>query len=65
VKAFFRRLDRAGHLHNPTLALARAPKVPRRVPRPLTRADAVDAGRVLGIDEDELDEDAATDEQAR
>lgn len=42
VKAFFRRLDRAGHLHNPAVAMARAPKVPRRVPRPLTTADAAD-----------------------
>jgi integrase/recombinase XerC len=48
IKAFFRRLDRAGHLHNPAVAMARAPKVPRRVPRPLTKVDAADVLTVAG-----------------
>jgi integrase/recombinase XerC len=52
VKAFYRRLDRAGHLHNPAMAMARAPKVPRRVPRPLTVVDAADVLTTAGEDAD-------------
>lgn len=36
VRGLFRRLDRAGLVHNPAIAAARSPRVPARLPRPLT-----------------------------
>lgn len=40
VRSFFRWLDRTGRLHNPSIDLLRAPKTPRRLPRPVTEEDA-------------------------
>ena len=49
VKSFFRYLDRQGLVSNPTVDVARAPKIPRQVPRPLTMDEATD---VLACAED-------------
>lgn len=40
VRNFFRWLDRTGRLHNPAIDLLRAPKTPKRLPRPLTEDNA-------------------------
>ncbi|MEQ8967354.1 MAG: tyrosine recombinase XerC [Azospirillaceae bacterium] len=40
LRSFFGWLDRSGRMHNPALALLGSPKVARRLPRPLTEADA-------------------------
>ena len=50
VRNFFRWLDRSGRLHNPAIDLLRAPKTPRRLPRPVSESDAqeiVDLARSL------------------
>jgi len=40
LRSFFGWLDRSGRMHNPALGLLGAPKVARRLPRPLAEADA-------------------------
>jgi integrase/recombinase XerC len=40
VRNFFRWLDRSGQMHNPTISLIQAPKLPERLPKPLTEGDA-------------------------
>lgn len=40
VRSFFRWLDRSGRLHNAAIDLLRAPKTPKRLPRPLSENDA-------------------------
>jgi integrase/recombinase XerC len=40
VRNFFRWLDRSGQMHNPTIGLMQAPKLPTRLPKPLTEGDA-------------------------
>lgn len=40
VRSFFRWLDKTGRLHNPAIDLLRAPKTGRRLPRPVSEADA-------------------------
>lgn len=40
VRNFFRWMDRSGLLHNPSIGLLRAPKTPKRLPRPLSENDA-------------------------
>ena len=40
VRNFFRWLDRSGQMHNPTISLMQAPKLPERLPKPLTEGDA-------------------------
>jgi integrase/recombinase XerC len=40
VRNFFRWLDRSGRMHNPAIGLMRAPKLPERLPKPLTEGDA-------------------------
>ncbi len=42
VKSFFRHLDRRGIASNPVVDGVRAPKLPRRVPRPLAPDEATD-----------------------
>jgi len=42
VRALYRWLDRTGRLHNAAIGSLRTPKIPRRVPRPLTATDAAD-----------------------
>ena len=42
VRNFFRWLDRAGILHNATISLLKTPKTPRRLPRPVSEAQAQD-----------------------
>ena len=42
VRNFFRWLDRTGRLHNASIDLLRAPKTPKRLPRPLSEANAQD-----------------------
>ncbi len=42
VKSFFQYLDRQGLVSNPVVHKARASKVPRQVPRPLTMDEATD-----------------------
>ncbi len=40
VRNFFRWLDKTGRLHNPAIDLLRAPKTPKRLPRPLSEDNA-------------------------
>ncbi|HAX91495.1 MAG TPA: recombinase XerC [Rhodospirillaceae bacterium] len=40
VRNFFRWLDRTGRLHNAAIDLLRAPKTPKRLPRPVSEEDA-------------------------
>ncbi|UEM04153.1 tyrosine recombinase XerC [Skermanella rosea] len=40
IRNFFRWLDRSGRMHNAAVGLIRAPKLPDRLPKPLTVADA-------------------------
>jgi integrase/recombinase XerC len=40
VRNFFRWLDRSGRMHNPAIGLLQAPKLPSRLPKPLTEGDA-------------------------
>jgi integrase/recombinase XerC len=40
VRNFFRWLDRSGRMHNPAIGLLQAPKLPTRLPKPLTEGDA-------------------------
>jgi integrase/recombinase XerC len=40
VRNFFRWLDRSGQMHNPAIDLLKLPKNPRRLPRPVTVAQA-------------------------
>jgi integrase/recombinase XerC len=40
VRNFFRWLDRSGRMHNPAIGLLQAPKLPERLPKPLTEGDA-------------------------
>ncbi|EWY37320.1 tyrosine recombinase XerC [Skermanella stibiiresistens SB22] len=40
IRNFFRWLDRSGRMHNASVALIQAPKLPLRLPKPLTIADA-------------------------
>lgn len=40
VRNFFKWLDRTGQLHNPSIDLLRAPKTPKRLPRPLSEDNA-------------------------
>lgn len=40
VRNFFRWLDKTGQLHNPAIDLLRAPKTPKRLPRPLSEDSA-------------------------
>ena len=42
VRGFYRYLDRHHGLHNPALAALRTPRLPRRLPRPLSAAQALD-----------------------
>jgi len=42
VRNFFRWLDKTGRLHNAAIDLLRAPKTPRRLPRPVSMEDAQD-----------------------
>lgn len=40
VRSFFRFIDRRHGIHNPSLKAMRTPRLPRRVPRPLSEAQA-------------------------
>lgn len=40
LRNFFKWLDRTGRLHNPAIELLRAPKTPKRLPRPLSEDNA-------------------------
>jgi integrase/recombinase XerC len=40
VRTFFRWLDRSGRLHNAAVTRLLSPKLPRRLPKPLTETDA-------------------------
>jgi integrase/recombinase XerC len=40
VRNFFRWLDRSGRMHNAAVGLIQAPKLPDRLPKPLTELDA-------------------------
>lgn len=40
VRSLFRWLDRTGRLHNPAIGLLRAPKLARRLPRPVSEEQA-------------------------
>jgi integrase/recombinase XerC len=42
VRSFFRWLDRSGQLHNPAIDQLKMPKSPRRLPRPVTEAQAAE-----------------------
>ncbi len=42
TRSFFKWLDRSGRLHNPAIGLLRAPKTPKRLPRPVTETNAKD-----------------------
>ncbi|MCL2469683.1 MAG: tyrosine recombinase XerC [Alphaproteobacteria bacterium] len=42
VRSFFRWLDKTGRLHNGAIELVRAPKLARRLPRPLSQDDAAE-----------------------
>jgi integrase/recombinase XerC len=42
VRSFFRWLDRSGQLHNNAIELLKLPKMKRRLPRPVSEADAGD-----------------------
>jgi integrase/recombinase XerC len=42
VRSFFKWLDRSGRLHNAAISLLRAPKTPKRLPRPVSETDAKD-----------------------
>jgi integrase/recombinase XerC len=42
VRNFFRWLDRSGQLHNAAIDILKMPKVPRRLPRPVTETQAQD-----------------------
>lgn len=54
VRNFFRWLDRSGRLHNPAIDLLRAPKTPKRLPRPVSENDAqelVDLARSVPVED--------------
>jgi integrase/recombinase XerC len=53
VRRFFRWLDKTGRLHNPAIDLLRAPKTPKRLPRPVTEEQA---GEILSQAGDVLSE---------
>jgi integrase/recombinase XerC len=42
ARSFFRWLDRSGQMHNNAIELLKLPKSVRRLPRPLSEADAID-----------------------
>ena len=42
VRNFFRWLDRTGQMHNPAIDQVKMPKIGRRLPRPVTEAEAHD-----------------------
>ncbi len=54
VRNFYKWLDRSGQLHNPAIELLKTPKSPRRLPRPVTEAEA--KGLVSLAAESEKDE---------
>ncbi|MDD2325708.1 MAG: tyrosine recombinase XerC [Alphaproteobacteria bacterium] len=54
LRSFFRWLDRTGRLHNPAIDLLRAPKTPKRLPRPVSEAEALD---LVAMAKDEPQED--------
>jgi len=53
VRNFFRWLDRSGRMHNAAVGLIQAPKLPDRLPKPLTE---VDAANLLTTAEESADE---------
>ena len=48
VKNFFKYLDKHGYVHNPIAQNVRAPKLPKRLPRPLQVGDAKEMLELLG-----------------
>ncbi len=48
VRGFFRHLDRNGLVHNAALASVRTPKVPKSVPKALSREEALEAVDAAG-----------------
>lgn len=54
VRNFFRWMDRSGRLHNAAIDLLRAPKTPKRLPRPVGEVDAL---HLLDAARSEQDED--------
>jgi integrase/recombinase XerC len=51
VRSFFRKLEKDGILHNPTLKTVRSPKKPERLPRPLSQADSKEL--LIALDKDQ------------
>ncbi len=50
VRGFFRFVDRRHGVHNPALKAMRTPRLPRRVPRPLSADQAADLAETAGDD---------------
>ena len=53
VRSFFRWLDRSGQLHNNAIELLKLPKMQRRLPRPVSEADAQD---IVGLAKNAVEE---------
>lgn len=49
VKSFYQWMDRRGFMHNPSIEILKAPKLPHKLPRPLSERQAMEVLKESGL----------------